>query len=264
MNRSRVIILVVAAVAAVVAALVVRGLIGGGTSKSQAALPPAQMQTSEVLVASTNLDSGTPLTVDAVHWQSWPSKAVDQSYITQSALPDLGKFVDGAVVRSPLVAGQPITNMNVVHATDSGYMAAMLDPGMRAVSITVSTESVAGGFILPNDRVDVIVTQKISDSPARYTSKILLSSVRVLAVDQNVSQQKDQKAIESPRTATLELSPPQAQEVARAQAAGALSLALRPLGDTKAVEAANTRSEIGEVSVIRYGVTPGSTPGRGE
>jgi len=264
MNRSRVIILVVAAVAAGVAALIVRGLLGGGTEKGNAALPPPQVATSEVLVASTNLDSGTPLTVDAVRWQSWPTKAVDSSYIVQNALPDLGKYVDGAVVRSPLIAGQPITNSNVVHAADSGYMAAMLDPGMRAVSINVSTESVAGGFILPNDRVDVIVTQKISDSPAVFSSKTLLSSVRVLAIDQNIAQQKDQKAIESPRTATLELTPSQAESVARAQAAGTLSLALRPLGDNKSVEAANQRSDVGEVSVIRYGVMPGQSPGRGE
>jgi pilus assembly protein CpaB len=266
MNRSRVVILAVAAIAAGAAALIVRGLLGGGTEQGKAALPPPKIVTEEVLVAATNLDSGTSLTPGAVRWQTWPKDAIDSSLITQETLPDLGKYIEGAVVRVPMVAGEPLTNTKVVHADSAGYMAAMLQPGMRAVSIGITTESGAGGFILPNDRVDVLLTQKITDSPPLFSTKTLMSSVRVLAIDQTMSQDKDQKSVPGAKSATLELTPAQAEGVVRAQAAGTLSLSLRPLGDTAttAVTAANTRPDVGEVAVIRYGVSHAGTAGRGE
>ncbi|MBN9053326.1 MAG: Flp pilus assembly protein CpaB, partial [Rhizobiales bacterium] len=89
------------------------------------------------------------------------------SLTTHETVPDLPKFLSDAVARMPLVAGQPITESNVVHTQSAGFMAASVQPGMRAVSIGISAETGAGGFILPNDRVDVVATEKDLDDPAR-------------------------------------------------------------------------------------------------
>jgi pilus assembly protein CpaB len=160
-------------------------------------------------------------------------------------------------LRAPVVAGQPLTPSMMVHADSAGIMAAMVTPGMRAVSIAISTESGAGGFILPNDRVDVILTAQISTTPKRYGSTTLLSDVRVLAVDQTYKEDKDQKDVLA-KTATLELSEKQAELVERAVSTGSLSLALRALGDSgfekKSLADSADQSETGPINVIRYAV----------
>src|SRR5579862_8651194 len=164
MNTKRLIVLGFALVAASGVALLVRGMAGGGTPKAEAKLPPP-VAMSEVLVANSNLQPGQAITPDLVRWQKWPASSVDSSFIVHASVANLDDAVKGTVVRTPLVAGQPITNTEIVHANAAGFMAAMLNPGMRAVSITISTDSGAGGFILPNDRVDIILTQKSSENP---------------------------------------------------------------------------------------------------
>jgi pilus assembly protein CpaB len=266
MNRSRIIILVIAAIAAGAAALLARGLLGGGTERSAASIAPAQprIETSEVLVAATKLDAGTKLALGSVRWQSWPKSAIDSTFLTHENIPDLQKAIDGVVVRTPLVEGEPLTSAKVVRADGAGFMAAMLTPGMRAVSINLSTETGAGGFILPNDRVDIILTLQISDSPRIFGSKTILKSVRVLAIDQTVEQENGQKTVKDAKSATLEVSPGQAELIERAQASGTLSLALRALGDTgTSVAQSEEQQNSGDVNVIRYGVAR-STRSKGE
>ena len=165
--------------------------------------------------------------------------------------PDL---VD-AVVRSPILQGQPITNNLVVHADAAGFMAAMLSPGMRAVSIIVSAESGAGGFVLPNDRIDVIQTRKVGQGAV---SRTILSDVRVLAVDQTFAQEKDTKTVVG-KTATVEVTPEQAVTLTGAQGGGQLSLALRPLANDEALAGSARRKRSrgdydGPVAIIRYGM----------
>jgi pilus assembly protein CpaB len=258
MNTQRVLILGAAALAAGAAALIVRGLLGGGSEPVKAAIAPPT--TNEVLVAATDLRPGVQLTPNIVRWQTWPRSAVDSTFITREGSPDINHIVAGAVLRAPVVSGEPFTTAMIVHANSAGFMAAMLTPGMRAISIGVSTESGAGGFILPNDRVDVLVTTLISDTPRRYKARTLLNDVRVLAVDQTYAQDKDQKVVLA-KTATLELTPPQAEVVERAQATGTLSLSLRALGDntiqSKTVASTTTgsaQSDAAAVDVIRYNV----------
>jgi pilus assembly protein CpaB len=184
------------------------------------------------------------------------------------------------VVRSPVIAGQPLTTLNVIHADSASFMSATLMPGMRAVAITVSVASVAGGFILPNDRVDLVLTQQMPEGH-RFRSATILQDVRVLAIDQAAQdtgkQEKTQKAVSDVKTATLELSPEQAEKATRAQASGTLSLLLRPLMDGSANAGGNARVaaareryknaasyEGGDVSVIRYGVQHTDTTAKGE
>jgi pilus assembly protein CpaB len=258
MNTKRLIVLGVAGVMAIVAALLARNLLGGGTPNVQASVA-AQMPMSDVLVASTSLQPGQALTADAVRWQKWPSSSVDSTFITRASITSINDAVKGTVVRSPIISGQPITNTAIVHADAAGFMAAMLTPGMRAISIPINADSGAGGFILPNDRVDLILTRKVSGDSSHIVSSIILKNVRVLAVDQTFKQEKDTKTVVG-KTATLELGPVQAELVARAVEQGSISLALRPLTDSDAALASNgpvtgSTGEGGDqISIIRYGI----------
>lgn len=256
MNTQRLVVLGLALVAALGAAFLVRSMLGGGTPPVEAknAAPPIAM--SEVLVASTNLTPGQKLLPEQVRWEKWPTSSVDASFITHGAVGSEEEATKGVVVRSPILQGQPITANLIVHADAAGFMAAMLTPGMRAVSITVSAESGAGGFVLPNDRIDVIQTRRVGQSAI---SRTVLSNVRVLAVDQTFAQEKDTKTVVG-KTATVEVTPEQAVSLTSAQGAGQLSLSLRPLADNEAV-ATSRRNRTrggdydGPVAVIRYGLT---------
>ncbi len=267
MNRSRVIVLVAAIVAAGLAALLVRSLLGGGTEKSNAAVPVPQIAMVDVMVASNNIGAGTALTPTSARWQAWPKSSLDETLITRQMAPNLTEAIQGTVARTPIFAGQPLTTTNIVHTDAVGFMSAQLSPGMRAVSIKISTESGAGGFILPNDRVDILMTMQISDNPRTFATHALLKDVRVLAIGQTFDGAKDQKTVLG-STATLELTPHQADTIQRADAGGTLSLSLRPLGEgaanAKLLAATHARAEDddvydGGVAVIRYGVAHANT-----
>jgi pilus assembly protein CpaB len=225
---------------------------------------------SDVLVAAGDLTPGSQLTPASVRWQEWPKASVDPSFITRDSAPDVSKVVQGTVVRSRMTSGEPLTTTKIVHADAAGFLAAMLSPGMRAVSVTISADTGAGGFVLPNDRVDVLCTQQLTDAH-RYRTQTILSDVRVLAIDQTY-ESKDQKTVVG-RTATLELSPDQAELIERDKAGGTLSLSLRALGDGGAAADAKTlasaqqhskESSSNEIAVIRYGVERPSVVGSRE
>ena len=253
MNIKRIIVLGFALVAASAAALLARSLIGGGTPKVEARIAPA-VAMSEVLVAISNIQPGLTLSSDMVKWQSWPASAVDSSFITHAGAPNLADAIKGTVVRVPLYAGQPVTTTAIVRGDETGFMAAQLQPGMRAVSIVISVDSGAGGFILPNDRVDLMLTTKTNDSPPHVRVKTILGDVRVLAVDQTFKEDKNTKTVVG-KTATLELTPAQAELVAAAQNMGVVTLSLRGLGDNDVVASAKPLGgDDGPVAVIRYGI----------
>jgi pilus assembly protein CpaB len=258
MNTKRLIVLGVAGVMAIVAALLARGMIGGGTPDVEARVAP-QMPMSEVLVAGANLQPGQALAADQVRWQKWPSSSVDASFITRDSVANLDDVVKGTVVRLPLMAGQPVTNVSIVHGDATGLMAAMLNPGMRAISIAINPDSSAGGFILPNDRVDLILARKSNGNQVSVST--ILADVRVLAVDQTFKQDKDTKTVIG-KTATLEVSPDQAEQVARAESQGTVSLSLRPLAsaDTAVADSGRVPRRLGgeagdQVAIIRYGIS---------
>jgi len=266
MNTQRVIVLGFALVAAGGAAFLVRGMLGGGTPVVQAKPAPA-IAMSEVLVASTNLTPGQALTTEQIRWEKWPTSTVNPSFITHEAAGKEEDLVKDTVVRAMILPGQPITRNAIVHGDASGFMAATLTEGMRAISIAINADSGAGGFILPNDRVDVILTRKINNGGGRSTAKTVLTNLRVLAVDQTFKQEKDTRTVVG-RTATVEVSPEQAETIAAAAQSGQLSLALRALTDGAATSlnnpdksgsaASKKRTAAmydGPVAVIRYGIT---------
>jgi pilus assembly protein CpaB len=265
MNTRRLVVLLLAAGAAGVVALMVRGFVGGGTKQAEAKVAPTPVAIFQVLVAATRLDPGKPILPQQVRWQAWPQKSIDPNFIRQTPGATAAAIVEGMVVRAPMVEGEPVTFAKIVKSQGTGFMAATITPGMRAVSIPVSVASVAGGFILPNNRVDINLTQVTGDNPKRGITRTVLVDVRVLAVDQ-VVENKDQKAAPDVKTVTLELTPDQARTMATAQAMGTLTLSLRSLGDelTATASAATTENnsssaaqtgddQSGLVTVIRYG-----------
>lgn len=264
MNLTRLLVLVAAVAAAGIAALLVRNFLGTQTEAEAA----PKMELSQVLVAARDVEVGTRLTSGDVRWMDWPKAAVSSTFIIQETQPTaVDEMALGAVARSPLTSGQPITGQNVIRADGGGFMAATLTAGKRAYGIELNAERGAGGFILPNDRVDVIMTRKLgqdSSGESNYQAITVLRNVRVLAVDQTSEEDSDSKAIVA-KTATLEVSEREAETLALADAMGDLSLTLRSLaraddqngaGDEK--NALNQGAAAG-VTVVRYGIKGMST-----
>lgn len=168
----------------------------------------------------------------------------------------------GAVVREPFMAGEPIVARKLVRAGESGYLAVVLQPGMRAMSVSVSVETAAGGFILPGDRVDVILAREVEvkaegGSRNAFISETVLRNIRVLAIDQVTQPDKGATTVVG-ATATLELSSPDSESLALAQAQGKLSLTLRsyadasgPSGRTPEVARDAQAAEVRSVRVFR-------------
>jgi pilus assembly protein CpaB len=180
-------------------------------------------------VATVELPQGQKLSEAGVRWQPWPKKAINPGFISRSTKPDALTSLQGAVVRSHFVAGEPIREEKLAHGS-AGLLASLLPSGKRAVAIRVTVESTAGGFILPNDRVDVVQTLPAQAGGGVF-SRILLSNIRVLAVDQKADETKGQAVVVG-KTVTLELNPAQTEVIAAAQAASSLSLSLRSLADS--------------------------------
>ena len=264
MYTARIVVLIIALVAGGLAAYLVSGT--DNNTKPAAVAPVAQLPTVDVLVAKSDIGLGQTVKPDDLQWQPWPQATASSSFIRRNERPDAPTQIAGSIARSPFVAGEPIREVKLVKADGSGFMAAILPTGMRAVSTEISAESGAGGFILPNDRVDVILTRRLKN-PARpelpevVTSDIVLSNIRVLAIDQ-APKEKDGQTNLIGRTATLELKPLQAAQLESSRQAGTLSLALRSIADADAVELdpndfANHRGV--NINVVRYGVPSQST-----
>jgi len=232
--------------------------------KAPAAPPP--LATVEVLVAKYDLGTGQVLGDLDVGWQTWPAAAANSSFIKKTDRPDAVKEFVGAVVRMPVAAGEPIRDSKVVIAKGSGFMAAILPHGMRAVSLDVAPNTGAGGFILPNDHVDVLLTRRDKAAEKatgveRFVTETILRNVRVLAVDQTIGEKDGQKVVVG-KTATIELDPQQSETLALSHQLGTLSLALRSLLDSQSQtpEGSDEGDERrGFINTVRYGVSTQST-----
>jgi pilus assembly protein CpaB len=262
MKAARVVVLGVALVAGGLAAF----LVAGDDEKKEVVVAPpvAQMETVDVLIAKGDIGMGTAVSADSLQWQTWPA-ATSTNYILKKDRPDAIADLAGSITRAPFTAGEPIREAKLIKANGAaGYMAAILPSGMRAISTEISPETGAGGFILPNDRVDVILTRRDKNegrSGADNTSsETVLSNVRVLAIDQAVEEKDGQRVVVG-KTATLELTPRQSETLALSRQLGILSLALRSLLDanntTQIIDDKSDRR--GGISTVRYGVTTSST-----
>ena len=259
MNIARIVVLTIALSAGGVAAY----LASGSDSKPPPAEPVAQLQTVDVLVAKSDIGLGQTVTPNDMQWQSWPTAAASNTFIRRSERPDATTQIAGSIARSPFIAGEPIRETKLVKADGSGFMAAILPSGMRAISTEISPETGAGGFILPNDRVDVILSKREKNpdrsGPDTISSEIILTNVRVLAIDQAPKEKDGQNAVIG-KTVTLELKPEQAETLARARQSGTLALALRSIADLNTVENRSGDARQGDnINVVRYGISSPTT-----
>jgi pilus assembly protein CpaB len=261
MNRARIVVLSIAVGAGGIAAY----LASGSDDKPQPAAPQAQLQTVDVLVAKADIGLGQTVTPEDMIWQTWPAASASTTFIRRNERPDATTQVAGSIARAPFIAGEPIRELKLVKANGSGFMAAILPTGMRAISTEISPETGAGGFILPNDRVDVILSKREKNPAIQASdvvnSEIILSNIRVLAIDQAPKEKDGQNAVVG-KTVTLELKPEQAETLARARQSGTLQLALRSIADLHMVEnrtddQATRRGET--INVVRYGVSSSTT-----
>src|SRR5258708_6094285 len=157
MYTARIVVLTIALSAGGVAAYLASG---SDRSKPAPAQPVAPLQTLDVLVAKADIGLGQTLKPEDMQWQSWPAATTSNTFIRRNERPDGSTQIAGSIARAPFIAGEPIREQKLVRANGSGFMAAILPSGMRAVSTEISAETRAGGFILPNDRVDVILSQR--------------------------------------------------------------------------------------------------------
>jgi pilus assembly protein CpaB len=275
MKPAKIAVICIAAVSAIGLALVVRAMGSSGQAVSTAAAAPAvaARPMAKVLVAARDLVPGKRLTDADLAWKDWPVDEVNPAFITDGSVPipqaaaapaaekaaprpqgavatvaraaaDVatggGKAeYFGSVVREPILAGEPIIGRKIVRAGDSGYMAAYLEPGMRAMAIRVNVETAAGGFILPGDRVDLVLTREANlgnvgaseGDRSKFTSATVLQNIKVLAIDQSTRAGDDEQAVVG-ATATLEVGPRDAEALALAKSEGELSLVLRSYADT--------------------------------
>jgi pilus assembly protein CpaB len=260
MKPARIIVLVIALVAGAIAAL----LAGRSEPPPPAPPPVVQLETTDVLVAASDIGLGNKVQPGDLRWQTWPSAAATSTnFIRKSDRPDAIEQLTGSIARAPFSAGEPIRESKLIKASGSGYMAAILPEGMRAISVEISPETGAGGFILPNDHVDVLLSRrdKLVEKQVgveTHISEIILSNIRVLAIDQTVEEKNGQRVVVG-KTATLELSPRQAEMLALARQQGTLSLALRSIVDfnkkDKPEAVDNDSGRRSGVNVVRFGVT---------
>jgi pilus assembly protein CpaB len=263
MYTARIVVLTIALSAGGVAAYLARGT---DTKQALPVEPVVQLQTVDVLVAKSDIGLGQSVTPDNLQWQTWPATTASNSFIRRSERPEGAKEVAGSIARAPFITGEPIREQKLVKANGSGFMAAILPSGMRAISTEISPETGAGGFILPNDRVDVILSRREknpdrSGSSDIVISEIILTNVRVLAIDQAPKEKDGQNTVVG-KTVTLELKPEQSETLARARQTGTLALALRSIADLNAVgtQADDQSSRRGgSVNVVRYGVSNPTT-----
>jgi pilus assembly protein CpaB len=231
MNTARIVVLTIAVGAGGVAAY----LVSGSDSKPPPAEPVAQLQTVDVLVAKADIGLGQTVTQADMQWQTWPAATASNTFIRRNERPDATTQIAGSIAR------------------------AILPTGMRAISTEISPETGAGGFILPNDRVDVLLTKR-DKSPSGQAdvikSEVILPNVRVLAIDQAPKEKDGQNTVIG-KTVTLELKPEQAETLARARQSGTLSLALRSIADLNVADAStdDAPKRDGTINVIRYGVS---------
>ena len=255
MGSARIALLVVAAIAAIGLAFIVRGMVTPKRPEAVAAAAPAQPVV-QVLVAKRELPIGTRLTPADLGWQPWPADALNAAFVTDGGAPALpAKMPDkavqkaarvandmvmpqgpmqafeGAIVKEALAEGEPVVARKVVRAGQSGFMAVVLQPGMRAMAVPINAETAAGGFILPGDRVDVLQSRTDSNGGSKtMLTEVLMRNVRVLAIDQNIEPAKDARTIVG-GVATLEIPAGDVEVIARGKAQGEMQLALRSYAD---------------------------------
>jgi pilus assembly protein CpaB len=251
MSPARIIILVVALVAGLGAALLMQR-----PGEQVATAPREGLPTVGVLVAAADIPVGNTVAAKDVQWIDWPLANVPAGVIRKDEAPDAVTELTGQLARYAILGSEPMRREKLIRTDGTGFLSAVLPAGRRAIAITTDGRgaSTAGGFILPNDKVDVIRTYREDSTNGQsenYLSDTILLNIRVLAIGQNIQERNGEKVVVG-ETATLELDPRQVEIIVQAQKTGALSLALRSLKDAGQED---KPAQDGAMTLVRYGVT---------
>lgn len=257
MRPAQIILLLVAGVAALLAVFLVSAGRGPATTQVVTNEVVRQEAKTQILVAKGAIGMGERLSAATVEWQDWPEGAIRPEYVTISAMPDAPSVLTGSVARFEFFPGEPIRQQKLV-TTDQGYLSAVLDKGMRGVSVPVTAASASGGYIVPNDHVDVLLSRTSNQG---QVSEVVLTNVRVMAIGNRLGEvgasggANGTDASAGPQAqifadstiATLELTPGQAESLVNAIPQGQLSLSLRSIADFDD----NTVAQQGSTTTIR-------------
>lgn len=230
----------------IIAGVAVAAAGGAGYIAKNMAAPPAPVEitqgpvapsiaTSEILVLSGDVPMGA--TIDGnVSWQDWPSDAINEHMVTKDREPDALEKLQGSVARLAMYQGEPLRRSKLIDAGQP-FMSSILPSGKRAIATQIAADTSAGGFILPNDFVDVIMVRRgEGQGTTSFQTETILKNIRVLAIDQAIQEDEEGRKVKVGETATLELTPQQAEIISVAQQmADRLTLALRSVTDTQEV-----------------------------
>ena len=241
MDVRKLMLLIGALVVAAVTAVMAKNLFSGSSAPAAVAAPLAPPQPSgpEVLVAARSLPVGTILTAESFRFQRWPEALSQPAYFVKGQAGVDPAALIGSVVRNEITAGQPLTQGAVIKPGERGFLAAALGPGMRAVTVAVSSTSGVAGFVFPGDRVDIVLTQEVpggGDGPPLKASETIIRNIRVLATDQRLTAAgaDGKPEVKNFSSITLEATPKIAEKIAVAQTIGTMSLSLRSIADNNA------------------------------
>lgn len=230
MNPRSLVLIIVAVAIAGLAAYVARSLMQEQPAQAEIVEVTRETTTTEILVAAADLPIGTIVNQDHFRWQPWPEDAIDERYLVDGNM-NLTEGVYGRVMRASLLEGEPVTAGKLVGPGERGFLAAILSPGHRAITVPITQTSGLAGFIFPGDRVDMILTHSVLDArqQSQQVSETVLYNLRVLAIDQRTNNQQNEPLPGS--TVTFEVKPKIAEMVALVMQIGELSLSLRSLSD---------------------------------
>lgn len=236
MVASRLIILSVAVAAAGGAGYVAKNMTAVPPPETLVSSGPQQpaVQLSDVLVLASDVPMGASVG-GHLSWQAWPSDGVNSNFITRSTEPDALDKLNGSIARVAMYSGEPLRLSKLVGEGQS-FMSSILPAGRRAIATRIAADTSAGGFILPNDFVDVIMTRRTDTEKgnSNYLTETILKNIKVLAIDQAIQEDEEGRRVKVGETATLELTPQQAEIITVAQQmAERLTLSLRSVADAQ-------------------------------
>lgn len=259
MSVTRLLILGVGFVAAIISAMLAVNLTSGPSQVVRDVVEVPSIETDKILVATKRLSRGEKVEGGSLAWREWPAESISERHITRASRPNAISELSGSTARFLIEEGDPVQNTKFVKPGES-FMASVLPKGKRAVSTSVSPDTGAGGFILPDDKVDVLMTRSVGEEGGEtvYSTETVLKNIRVLAIDQVIQEQDGQPVVVG-STATLELSEQQANALTVAQQlADRITLALRSLRDAGEEQELGAEHLLGNtpdnsVRVVRYG-----------
>lgn len=224
-------------------------------ARTEARADTAAVQMTKVAVAAVPLDYGTPLTPDKVKFVDYPMSSLPPGTFREwNQLVPPGKQ---RVVLRPITTNEPILASKLAGEGQGASIAYLLPDGMRAAAVRINDVSGVAGFIQPSDAVDVLITRAVSGADNRQLTDVLLQNIRVIAIDQDAKGADGKPVIA--KTATLEVTPMDAQKLALAQQVGSLSLVLRKPGQEQDMPQVQTVS-LNDLRYSYYGAGPYQRP----